>query len=563
MRNLIKKILNEVNVPHHYQPTGHSCGPTCLKMVHDFFVGDRFKISDICRACGTDWVVGTPPDRMAKGLKYMGIQYVEHMMDEDPFQSIKDAIDKGHPCIVRTVTQGVPHWIIVVDYDADTFMVNDPWLGRILYDREEFDEIWFSGRDKIREYFFYEVTGGDTGVYPDEEMAPWEEDEEIEGYNDEEDEDYMEDEKYYGGFKKQGHWFDSQDREVPSDIDTDEFWEEEEFSDWDKFKESEYGKDVKNKWDIHPNYKSGGESGFKRYISSFGPLTIRKRRKAEYDKTQKLFDNLYDEDYMEDEPEMWSQQWIENILDMAREAVDDETLSMGDLADFDEDTGHQNWGSGDELLHAFVDWYNQEMGSETEEEYEEDDNRYGTQLSLDFPIEYSDEVEISNFTSEKEITDALKIGLNVFEGQMGPKELLNYLAKAADWQISVKATYQGKIVGFYLLSENQIYDYLLHYMMRDYNCYSMEQCNRKHPGSIKVDPMKFKNLDGVEGVALAVDPKYKGLGVGKKLIEYTQNLPYDYVWGQQYEHLGNIEHWIKRREVAAYFPGLYLTYQML
>ena len=454
MKNLIKKILNEVNVPHHYQPTGHSCGPTCLKMVHDFFVGDRFKISDICRACGTDWVVGTPPDRMAKGLKYMGIQYIEHMMDEDPFQSLKDAIDKGHPCVVRTVTQGVPHWIIVVDYDADTFMVNDPWLGRILYDMEEFDEIWFSGRDKIREYFFYEITGGDDTVYPEEEMSPWEEDEEIEGYNDE-------------------------------------------------------------------------------------------------------------EDYMEEEPEMWSHEWIENILNLAREAVGNETLSMGDLADFDEDTGHQNWESGDELLRAFVDWYNGEMGSETEEEYEEDDNRYGTQLSLDFPIEHSDEVQISNFTSEKEIMDALKIGLRVFEGQMGPKELLTYLAKAADWQISVKATYQGKIVGFYLLNENQIYDYLLHYMMRDYNCYSMEQCNRKHPNSIKVDPMKFKNLNGIEGVALGVDPDYKGLGIGKKLIEYSQSLPYDYVWGQQYEHLGNIEHWIKRRNVAAYFPGLYLTYQML
>lgn len=455
MKNLIRKILTEIEVPHLYQPTGNSCGPSCLKMIHDYFVGDRFKISDICRACGTDWVVGTPPDRMVKGLKYMGIQYVEHMMEEDPYQSLKDSIDKGHPCIVRANVHGTPHWIIVVDYDNDTLMVNDPWLGRLIYDIDEFDEIWFSGRDKVREYFYYEILGGDKSVFPSEEQSPWEEDEEIENYDDE-------------------------------------------------------------------------------------------------------------EDYMEDEPEMWSQEWIENILEMARQATGNETLSMSDLADFDEETGHQDWSSGEALLNAFVEWFGGEMGgSEDEEEYEEEvnDERYGTQLSLEFP--YSDELEISNFTSEKEILDALKIGLKVFEGQMGQKELLNYLAKAADWEISVKATYQGKIVGFYLLSENQMGDYIHHYMVRDYNCYSMQQCNKKHPGSIKVDPLKFKNLDGVEGVALGIDPEYKGLGIGKALMEYSQSLPYDYVWGQQYEHLGNIQHWIKRREVAAYFPGLYLTYQML
>mgnify|MGYP000908245831 CR=1 FL=1 len=447
MKKLIKKILKE-GVPHMHQPTGNSCGPTCLKMVHDYFVGNRFKISDICRACGTDWVVGTPPERMVKGLQYMGIEYIEHINDENPFDALRESLDKGHPCIIRTITQGTPHWIIAVDYDNDVFAINDPWLGRIIYDEEELDAIWH-----MRDYFFYEIVGGDSDVFPD--------------YDNEPDEDYMED----------------------------------------------------------------------------------------------------------DEPEKWSDEWVNNVLEMAREAVGNETLSMDDLADFDEETGHQDWQTAEELLRAFIDWYHTEFDEDQlemdfdgeEEEYEENSG-YGEQLELEFPEdtpEYSDEVEISHFNSEEEIVDALRVGLKVFEGQMGPKELLTYLSKAADWEISVKATYKGKVVGFYLLSENQIYDYMLHYMMRDYNCYSAAQCNKKHPGTIKIDPLKFKDLNGVEGVALGVDPSHKGLGIGKKLIEYSQNLPYDYVWGQQYEHLGNIQHWIKRREVAAYFPGLYLTYQML
>lgn len=359
MRNLIKQILTEIEVPHHYQPTGNSCGPSCLKMVHDFFVGDRFDVPNICQACSTDWVVGTPPERMVKGLNYMGIQYIEHINDEDPFQALKDAIDKGHPCIVRTITQGTPHWIIAVDYDHDTFMINDPWLGRIIYDADELNAIWH-----MREYFFYEVTGADKTFYPEE-------------------------------------------------------FEEEETEDDDD-----------------------------------------------------------GEDYMEDKP-------------------------------------------------------------------------------------LSETVEISHFNSEEEIVEALRVGLKVFKGQMPPKSLLTYLSKAADWSVSVKATYQGKVVGFYLLTENQMYDYILHYMMRDYNCYSVKDCETKNPGSIRVNPMDFKSLDGVEGVALGVDPDYKGLGVGKKLLEYSQRLPYDYIWGQQYESLGNIEHWTKRREIAAYFPGLWLTYAFL
>jgi GNAT superfamily N-acetyltransferase len=451
MKKLIKKILEE-GVPHMHQPTGNSCGPTCLKMVHDFFVGDRFKISDICRACGTDWVVGTPPERMIKGLDYMGIQYIEHINDENPFDALREAIDKGHPCIIRTITQGTPHWIIATDYDNDVFAINDPWLGRIIYDEEELDSIWH-----MRNYFFYEVTGGDKDIHPDYDLEP-------------------------------------------------------------------------------------------------------------------------DEDYMSEEPEMWSHEWIERFLRNVREAVGNETITMSDLADFDEDSGHQDWNDEEELLRAFIDWYrggeefmyndDEEEEDEDEEEgdEEEEESREGEQLEIEFPEDSpnsSDEVEISHFESEDDIVAALRVGLKVFEGQMPPKNLIEYLSKAADWDVSVKATYQGKVVGFYLLAENQIYDYILHYMIRDYNCYSPEECNEKNPGSIKVDPFMFKDLSGVEGVALGVSPQHKGLGIGKKLMEYSQSLPYDYIWGQQYEHLGNIEHWKKRREIAAYFPGLYLTYQML
>lgn len=147
------KSLNE-QINHIFQPTGNSCGPTCIKMVGDFLVGDIGKIDDICKTCGTDWVVGTPPDRMKIGLDKLGIKYVEHISEIEPFQSIINTIDKGNVAIVRTVTQNVPHWIVIDGYNNDKFHVNDPWLGPIEYTEEELDSIW-----RIREFFYFEIIG--------------------------------------------------------------------------------------------------------------------------------------------------------------------------------------------------------------------------------------------------------------------------------------------------------------------------------------------------------------------------------------------------------------------
>jgi GNAT superfamily N-acetyltransferase len=152
----IKSIMyiNE-QVKHIYQPTGNSCGPTCIKMVGDFLAGDVGRIDDICKECGTDWVVGTPPDRMKLGLNKLGLRYIEHQHEIEPFQSIKNSIDKGNVAIVRTITENIPHWIVIDGYDEMSFNVNDPWLGPRRYDEQQLDSIW-----RIRDFFYFEIVGG-------------------------------------------------------------------------------------------------------------------------------------------------------------------------------------------------------------------------------------------------------------------------------------------------------------------------------------------------------------------------------------------------------------------
>lgn len=144
------------------QPTGNSCGPTCLYMAFEYILNHpndlpftvpvKYTIEDICKMCCTDWVVGTPPDRMEKGLKALNIHYVEHMCSPRPFDLLKQVINDGNIPILRTITKGAPHWIIIQNADKDGYETLDPWQGHILYTEKELDSIW-----KPRQYQFFEI----------------------------------------------------------------------------------------------------------------------------------------------------------------------------------------------------------------------------------------------------------------------------------------------------------------------------------------------------------------------------------------------------------------------
>jgi hypothetical protein len=156
---MMKKILN---INYKQQPTGNTCGPTCIYMVIRYALNQPndlpfdVEISDtvetIAEACGTDWIVGTPPERMKKGLEAVRLKYIEYIDSKRPFKLLKEVIESGNVPIIRTITQGVPHWIIVNGYLDDVFDVLDPWLGVIKYDIKQLNNVWMP-----RDYQFFEV----------------------------------------------------------------------------------------------------------------------------------------------------------------------------------------------------------------------------------------------------------------------------------------------------------------------------------------------------------------------------------------------------------------------
>jgi DNA-directed RNA polymerase subunit RPC12/RpoP/predicted DNA-binding transcriptional regulator AlpA len=109
----------------------------------------------------------------------------------------------------------------------------------------------------------------------------------------------------------------------------------------------------------------------------------------------------------------------------------------------------------------------------------------------------------------------------------------------SDFNKSVVATIDDKIVGFYFFSNEQI------------------------PETRNEIYYELKNLNGIEGVALGIFEEYKNLGIGKKLIEYTKSIPgVDYIWGYQLKSLKNIDDWLKRRKIYAENDYMYVTYQL-
>lgn len=137
-----------------------------------------------------------------------------------------------------------------------------------------------------------------------------------------------------------------------------------------------------------------------------------------------------------------------------------------------------------------------------------------------------------------------QIMVEIFGHLLSDSELHHELS-SVDPSISLVLVAGDQIIGAYLLNDWQnVYDYT---NTDDYEVYE--------------DLSKYKDLRGLKGEALAVKNEYQSLGYGKKLIAYSQNMGYDYMWGEQMKGLNNLADWTKRRRLVAESNGSYITLQ--
>lgn len=113
--------------------------------------------------------------------------------------------------------------------------------------------------------------------------------------------------------------------------------------------------------------------------------------------------------------------------------------------------------------------------------------------------------------------------------------LLGFLNDTVNWDISIKAEQDGKIIGFYLLGERKI---------------SIAIVEEK--AVVHEDLSRYDLMCGIEGVALGVIPEYRKTGVTEKLKQHLKTIPdVDYIYGMQYKSLSNLHYWLRTRRLVA------------
>lgn len=145
-----------IKIPLILQTDGISCGNTCIKMILEHKnIHKNVSIQDIIDICGTNVEHGTRDIEMLKGLTHFNIpnKQNDYIDDEDlNIEYLDNLLSKGNIFLLRTLTHGVKHWVIVYGKKNGLYLINDPWLGLKSYRKKDIIDIW-----KPRNYDGFEI----------------------------------------------------------------------------------------------------------------------------------------------------------------------------------------------------------------------------------------------------------------------------------------------------------------------------------------------------------------------------------------------------------------------
>lgn len=173
--------------------------------------------------------------------------------------------------------------------------------------------------------------------------------------------------------------------------------------------------------------------------------------------------------------------------------------------------------------------------------------------------EMEEKVHLEKISSEQ-INNVINVCDNIikvphFSKVCGADERLKNLTET-DKSIVLKLG--EEIIGFYLLSSKESIEDFIHNAEVRYNL------------SVKINDEQLfntvKTKNGVQGLAVGIYEKFRGIGYGKMLLKYPNNIGYDYIWGVQTKGLSNLEPWLKRRKLLATISGhgqeFYITVEL-
>lgn len=137
--------------------------------------------------------------------------------------------------------------------------------------------------------------------------------------------------------------------------------------------------------------------------------------------------------------------------------------------------------------------------------------------------------------STKDVPEALEVAAVCFPQFVDVVEPIVREALGNNFDMSYVTKDEGKIVGGYFLANNPL------------------------PADVK-GAEQYQGKKGIEGVALFVLPEYRGKGTGHALRDLPLHLGADYIWGQHFEELNNLQPWINfGRKHMDTIDGVHIT----
>ncbi len=134
---------------HQYQQEGHTCGVACIQMVLSYVTGKNKDTEELKTACECSTTTGVTDVGMKKGLEFAGLhseRNLRYKEEETAINYLDRILDKNNVFIMRTLTRGIKHWIVIYKKSNEKYKVLDPWLGVIQYNQDKILDIW-SARD--------------------------------------------------------------------------------------------------------------------------------------------------------------------------------------------------------------------------------------------------------------------------------------------------------------------------------------------------------------------------------------------------------------------------------
>lgn len=130
---------------HYYQQEGHTCGPSCVKMVCDYLNVPYTDFKYLIDICDCDDRKGTTDIGIKNALTELGINFKQNPYignEQESLKLIDDTLKKGNIFLMRSLTLGIKHWLVVYGKDNTGYLVADPWIGLKKYSAAKLNDIW-------------------------------------------------------------------------------------------------------------------------------------------------------------------------------------------------------------------------------------------------------------------------------------------------------------------------------------------------------------------------------------------------------------------------------------